>query len=57
MKYFQLDIFLNYLYLKLNKTSFEDFSIDESFEKFLNVFAEIDNTRAPPRKSTRKEKN
>ena len=56
MKCFQLDLFLDDLNLKLNKTSFEDFSVDESFENFLNIFADIVNTHAPLRKCTRKEK-
>ena len=56
MKCFQLDLFLDDLNLKLNKTSFEDFSIDESFENFLNIFADIVNTHAPLRKCIRKEK-
>ena len=30
--------------LKLNKTSFKDFSVDESFKNFLNIFADIVNT-------------
>ena len=56
MKCFQLDLFLDDLNLKLNKTSFENFSVDESFENFLNIFADIVNTHAPLRKCTRKEK-
>ena len=56
MKCFQLDLFLDDLNLKLNKTSFEDFGVDESFENFLNIFADIVNTHAPLRKCTRKEK-
>ena len=50
MKCFQLDLFLDDLNLKLNKTSFENFSVDESFENFLNIFADIVNTHAPLRK-------
>ena len=56
MKCFQLDLFFNDLNLKLNKTSFEDFSVDKSFENFLNIHAFADNTHAPLRKCTRKEK-
>ena len=56
MKCFQLDLFLDDLNLKLNKISFEDFSVDESFENFLNIFADIVNTHAPLKKCTRKEK-
>ena len=56
MKCFQLDLFLDDLNLKLNKTSFEDFSVDESFENFLNTFADIVNTHAPLRKCNRIEK-
>ena len=56
MKCFQLDLFLDDLNLKLNKTSFEDFNVDESFENFLNIFADIVNTHAPQRKCTTKEK-
>ena len=55
MKYFQMDLFLDDLNLKLNKISFEDFNVDESFENFLNIFADIVNTHAPLRKCTRKE--
>ena len=56
MKCFLLDLFLDDLNLKLNKTSFEDFSVDESFENFLNIFADIVNIHAPLRKCTRKKK-
>ena len=56
MKCFQLDMFLDDLNLKLSKTSFEDFSVDESFKKFLHIFADIVNIHAPPRKCKRKEK-
>ena len=56
MKCFQPDLFLDNLNLKLNKTSFEDFSVDESFENFVNIFADIVNTHVPLRKCTRKEK-
>ena len=56
MKCFQLDMFLDDLNLKLNKTSFGDFSTDESFQNFLNMFADILNTHATLRKYTRKEK-
>ena len=47
---------LDDLNLKLNKTSFEDFSVDESFKNFLNIFAAIVNTHAPLKKCTRKKK-
>ena len=55
MKCFQLDLFLDDRNLKLNRTSFEDFSVDESFENFLNIFADIVNIHVPLRKCTRKE--
>ena len=56
MKCFHLDMFLNDLNLKLYKTNFEEFSVDENFNNFLNIFADIVNTHAPLRKCTRKEK-
>ena len=34
---FSLDLFLDDLKLKLNKTNFEDFSVDARFENFLNI--------------------
>ena len=49
-------MFLDDLNLKLNKTSFEYFSINESFENFLNIFPDIVNTHAPLKKCTKKEK-
>ena len=57
MKCFQLDLFLNDLNLKLNKTSFEDFSVDKSFENFLNIFADIVNTHAPLKNVLEKKRN
>ena len=57
MKCFQLDLFLNDLNLKLNKTSFEDFSVDNSFENFLNIFADIVNTHAPLKNVLEKKRN
>ena len=56
MKYFQLDLFLDDLNSKLNKSSFEDFNVDESFKIFLIIFDDIVNTHAPLRKCTRKKK-
>ena len=56
MKGFQVNFFLDDLNLKLKKTSFEEFSVDEIFENFLNIFADIVSTHIPLRKCTRKEK-
>ena len=57
MKCFQLDLFLDNLNLKPNKTSFEDFSVDKSFENFLNILADIVNTHAPEQNVLEKKRN
>ena len=56
MKCFQLNMVLDDVNLKLNKINFEDFSVDESLENFLNIFADIVNIHPILRKCTRKEK-
>ena len=49
-------MFFDDLNFKLNKISFKNFSEEESFKNFLNIFVDIVNTYAPLRKCTRKKK-
>ena len=52
-----VSLILDDLNLKLNKTNFENFSVDESFENFLNIFADIVNTHAPLKSVLKKKRN